>query len=232
MLREIRLQIWLALALVIGISTPADAQNISLYRENFAVQSATQPRRFSHLLSFDFSPRMIRHYGGSYRLIYSFGSTALDLQGAYKLTSWDALGVPASDSDLYADASNQNLIPDPSSEFGRIRSARDAWSQWIAEIGLSYRGRLVPGRARNWMQSARVSIGYTGLTDTVNRLRYSGLNFGTEFGLWYAWKPKILIGPSIGYRFGSVSRSGESALNSRRLPILSLNASLGVNFLL
>jgi hypothetical protein len=160
------------------------------------------------------------------------GSSAIDLQGSYKITSWDALSVPASESDLYADASGESLITDPSSELGRVRNAKDAWTQWIAEIGYSFRGRLMPLNARSWMQSARVSVGYTGLTDSVRQWSYAGLSFGTEFGLWYAWRPKILIGPTLGYRFGSVTRSGESALNSKRLPILSLNAALGVNFLL
>jgi hypothetical protein len=220
--------LWMALF----YPSPSNAQNVSLYKENQAVQAATQPKRFSHLFSIDFSPRLIRHYGGSYRLIYSMGSTAIDLQGSYKMTSWDALSVPASETDLNDDLDGESLITDPSSEFGRVRSAKDAWTQWIAEIGYSFRGRLVPMSARSWMQSARVSIGYTGLTDSVHQLSYAGLSLGTEFGVWYAWRPKILIGPTLGYRFGSVSRSGESALNSKKIPIISLNAALGVNFLL
>jgi hypothetical protein len=229
------LQLLFPLTLVFAAAitpAPALAQTVNLYKENVAVQAATQPRRFSHLVSFDFSPRLIRHYGGSYRLVYSMGSTALDLQGTYKMTSWDALSVPPSESDLNTDAYSQSLINNPSTELGRVRGAKDAWSQWIAELGFSFRGRLIPMGARNWMQSARVSVGYTGLTDTVNQLSYAGLSFGTEFGIWYSWRPKVLIGPSIGYRFGSVTRTGESALNSRRLPILSVNAAIGVNFLL
>jgi hypothetical protein len=201
----------------------------SIYPENTAYQIQTKVNRLYHHVDFRFSPRLIRHFGASYRAEYSMGGRAIDLQGSFLLSSWNALSVPPSADDLSAD--EDSLISDPSTEVGAPRSGSDRWTQWILEAGYSYRGRLVlPIEAKRWTQAARFALGYTGLSDGVNDKRYSGPSINFEISVYYALSQKVLFGPKISYRHGWVHLNGTPTSNLTRVPISTLDMALGLVF--
>lgn len=199
-----------------------------LFKENLAYQWLTQNHLFFHHLNFNFSPFLAKHLGASYRLEYSLGPQAIDLQGSFLSSSWRALSVNPSDAHALED--NEGIISDPASEISRTRGQNDPFSQWMASVGYSYRGRLVPISAKTWMQSARFSVGYTGVTDTNRSLKYSGFFINAEFSILMTVSSKILAGPTMGYRHGWVHLDGKPASNMTRLPIATLEAGLGIVF--
>jgi hypothetical protein len=199
-----------------------------LYKENTSYQWLTQMNRIYHHIDFRFSPRLVRHMGLSYRAEYSLGGPALDLQGSYMLSSWQAISVPPSSS--HSGGDDEGILGDANSELTRARNGSDPWSQWLLELGYSYRGRLIPVTAKKWTQAARVAFGYTGLSDSVNSKSYSGFSVGVEFSLFYAMNSKMLVGPKFSYRHGWVHLNGVPTSNMTRLPITSFDAGLGVVF--
>ena len=217
----------LVLLIVIGFAERSHAIT-QYYKENLPYQWMSQSNRFYHQLDFKFSPRFVKHYGADYRLTYSLGAQAIDLQGSYLKTTWGALSVPPSNSHIGGDS--EGILTDPNSQLSVPRSDTDPWTQWIVELGYSYRGRLIPLDATRWIQAARVSLGYTGIRDTLHALGFSGITLNAEFSLWYPIRPKIMMGPTLGYRHGWVNLDGAPKSNLNRLPIATLEAALGLCF--
>jgi hypothetical protein len=187
----------------------------------------TQAYRFSHQVGLRFSPALGKRQGLDYRLSYSLGQAAVDLQVSYLSSKWSALSVPGSDSDVSLLNDPAQISANPNAEINRSRSASDSWTQWIYELGYSYRGRLIPLESRNWMQSARFAVGFTRLSDLTHGLSYSGASISTEFMLGYSLMPKVLIGPSAGIRSGWAFLNGVPASSETRIPLLSLEMTLG-----
>jgi len=209
--------------LILMISAPASGA--SMYAENAPYQWMTQPYRFSHQVDLRFSPALGKRQGIDYRLSYNLGPSAIDIQVNYLSSKWSALSVPASESDSLNDA--ELILGDPGSELSRARKDSDSWTQWIYELGYSYRGRLIPVEMRNWTQSARFALGYTKLKDLTHGLGYSGVTVNTEFTLGYGILPKLSIGPTVGLRYGWANLDGVPASNMTRIPLLSLEMTVG-----
>ncbi|MBU6154057.1 MAG: hypothetical protein KGP28_07120 [Bdellovibrionales bacterium] len=199
-----------------------------MYPENISHQWLTGMNRFYHHVDIRFSPRMIRHYGASYRLEYSLGGRAIDLQGTFLLSSWDAMSVPPNQTSAETDPGG--LITDPGTEVGRSRNPKDPWNQWLIELGYSYRGRLIPIEAKKWVQAARVAFGYTGIRDVNQEKSYSGFSVNVEFSMFYALNPRFQVGPKFSYRYGWAHLNGVPTSNFTRIPIASFDAALGVVF--
>jgi hypothetical protein len=170
-----------------------------------------------------FNPGM----GGSYRLAYSLGEHAVDLQVAYDQTRWGAI-YPSMDYPL--SGYSGPAVTDPASQVNLPRNASDRWTVLIAEAGLSYRGRLVPRTATKWIQSGRISGGRMMLTDQANGLSFSGLTLNVEVSVWYQLLPKLLIGPTLGYRYGWAYLNGQPNVDTNRIPVRMLQATLGTVF--
>ena len=217
----------LLLSLLLPFAGHAATRN-PMYPENISYQWLAGVNRFNHHIDLRFSPRMVRHYGASYRLEYSLGGRALDLQGTFLLSSWDAMSVPPS---LGSQENNEGgLVDNPVAEVALPRNARDPWNQWILELGYSYRGRLIPIEATKWSQAARAAFGYTGLKDITNNKSYSGFSVNVEFSMYYALNQKFQIGPKLSYRYGWAHLNGVPTSNLTRLPIASFDAALGLVF--
>lgn len=199
------------------------AERLGIYTENIPYTWMTQPYRFYHQVDFRFSPLFMKRFGADYRLNYSLGASAVDLEIAYFTSRWGAMSVPATDTESAAAGT-------PGSQLALPRSDQDSWNQWIAEIGYSYRGRIVPLNERFWMQSARVALGYTGLQDQANSLKFSGISINAEFSLWYPILPRVMMGPTFGWRYGWMHLNGAPSLDVNRLPYTALEASLGAQF--
>jgi hypothetical protein len=195
------------------------------YKENTAYQWITQKYRFSHHLDFRYMNGFNPGIGGSYRLAYSLGEHAVDLQVAYDRTYWGSL-FPSIDSGSYSGAA----VSDPASQLNLPRNASDKWKVLLAEMGLSYRGRLIPRTATKWMQNSRISAGQIRLTDEANSLSFTGLTVNVEFSIWYQLLPKVLIGPTFGYRFGWAYLNGQPNVDTNRIPVKMLQATLGTVF--
>ena len=220
-MKPIRIFAWITLAL------PFAAEASSLYTENVPFQRMTQAFRLSHQVGLRFSPALGKRQGLDYRLTYSLGPSAVDVQISYLTSQWSALSVPGSDSDLGLGNDPAQISLDPNAEINRARSSADSWTQWIYELGYSYRGRLIPLEYRNWMQSARFGLGYTRLKDLAHGLSYSGVSISTEFMIGYALLPNVVMGPGLGIRSGWAHLDGVPANSSTRIPLLSLEMTLG-----
>ncbi len=195
------------------------------YKENTAYQWITQKYRFSHHLDFRYMNGFNPGTGGSYRLAYSLGEHAVDLQVAYDQTRWGAI-FPSLDTGTY---SGQGVL-DPASQINLPRNASDKWSVLITEAGLSYRGRLVPRTATKWIQSGRISGGRMMLTDQANGLSFTGVTVNVEVSIWYQLMPKLLIGPTFGYRYGWAYLNDQPNVDTNRIPVRMLQATLGTVF--
>jgi hypothetical protein len=214
----------LASSLLFGVSSLATEP---FYKENTAYQWITQKYRFSHHLDFRYMNGLNPGMGGSYRLAYSLGEHAVDLQVAYDQTRWGAI-FPSMDYPLFPYTGP--AVTDPNSQVNLPRNASDKWTVLIAEAGLSYRGRLVPRTATKWIQSGRISGGRMMLTDQTNGLSFSGLTVNVEVSVWYQLLPKLLIGPTFGYRFGWAYLNDQPNVDTNRIPVRMLQATLGTVF--
>jgi hypothetical protein len=214
----------LALFSILFLGNPSVAAE-PFYKENTAYQWITQKYRFAHHLDFRYMNGFNPGMGGSYRLAYSLGEHAVDLQVAYDQTRWGAI-FPSLDSGTYSGPA----VTDPASQVNLPRNASDRWTVLIAEAGLSYRGRLVPRTATKWIQSGRISGGRMMLTDQANGLSFSGLTLNVEVSVWYQLLPKLLIGPTLGYRYGWAYLNGQPNVDTNRIPVRMLQATLGTVF--
>ena len=201
----------------------------TVYGENIPYQWMTQPYRFTHQVDLRFSPALGKRQGIDYRLSYSLGPSAIDIQVNYLSSKWSALSAPASDNDI-AFEDPELILSDPASEVNRARKDSDSWTQWIYELGYSYRGRVIPMDMRNWTQSSRFAVGYTKLKDLTHGLGYSGVTLNTEYTLGYAIKPMVSIGPTVGLRYGWAHLDGVPTSNTTRIPLLSLEMTVGAQF--
>ena len=197
------------------------------YKENSAYQWITQKYRFSHHLDFRYMNGFNPGMGGSYRLAYSLGEYSVDLQASYDQTRWGALGALQPDNGA---TPSGPAVSDPTSQLNLPRNASDQWKAMLLEAGLSYRGRLTPRTATKWMQNSRISAGQIRLTDEANSLSFTGLTVNVEFSIWYQLLPKVLIGPTFGYRFGWAYLNGQPNVETNRIPIQMLQATLGTVF--
>jgi hypothetical protein len=211
----------------IALNLPLLAQASPLYSENIPLQWMNQAYRFSHQVGLRFSPALGKRQGLDYRLTYSLGPSAVDFQVTYLSSKWSALSVPGSDSDFDVINDPGQVSTDPNAEINRARSASDSWTQWIYELGYSYRGRLIPLESRKWMQSARFALGYTRLKDLTHGLSYSGASISTDFMIGYSILPKVILGPSLGIRSGWAYLDGVPASSATQIPLLSLEMTLG-----
>ncbi len=211
--------------LLISLATGTSAHSTILYKENTSYSWFTQSYRFYHQVDLHLQPLLSKQIGGDYRMTYSLGETAIDLQATYLATTWKSISTPTDINSGIGGA-----FDDPTAQINLKRNAADAWTQFLFELGYSYRGRLVPMDAKKWLQTARASFGYTSLKDQTHHNTFSGPSFGTEFSLWYQLYPKILIGPTLGYRFGWAYLSGASHTDANRIPLVSLNTSIGTVF--
>lgn len=203
-----------------------------IYSENVPYQWVTQKNQFYQQIDLKFSPLLYKRYGLSYRISYSMGPSAIDLQGSYFVTNWRAISAPITQAELNAASFYEpgGVSDQQGSQINVLRQRDDPWTQWILEFGYSYRGRLVPLNERFWMQSARFSVGYTGLTDKNADLSFKGFTFNTEFMMMYQVNPNFLLGPTIGYRWGWAYLSGREQTLFNRIPLLSLDSSIGAIF--
>jgi hypothetical protein len=208
---------------------PSASQGTTLYPESSAYQWITQSYRLYHQVDFKFSPSLGHHFGGDYRLTYSLGEMALNLQGSYLASSWKYVSTPISKAEFDTSSGGDGVVNNTSAQVNLPRNDNDPWIRASAELGYSYRGRLTPFD-RKWIQSARVSAGYMQLTDQINNLKFTGPTFNVECSIWYQLSSKILIGPTIGYRFGWARRTGGNGLNSDRIPTVTLESALGTVF--
>ena len=197
------------------------------YKENTAYQWITEKYRFSHHLDFRYMNGFNPGIGGSYRLAYSLGEYSVDLQASYDQTRWGALGALQPDNST---APTGPAVSDPTSQLNLPRRASDPWKALLIEAGLAYRGRLTPRTAVKWMQSSRISAGRAMLTDGANGLSFSGMTVNVECSIWYHLLPKVLIGPTFGYRFGWAFLNGQPNVETNRIPIQMLQATLGTVF--
>jgi hypothetical protein len=197
------------------------------YKENTAYQWITQRHRFTHHVDFRYLSGLSASFGGSYRLAYSLGEYAVDLQGSYDRTQWGSLGALPPDNSTVPTGT---AVSDPSSQINLPRNAADKWTALLIETGLSYRGRLVPRTATKWIQNSRLSFGRVMLSDQANALSFTGISMNVEFSIWYQLLPKLLIGPTFGYRFGWAFLDGSPNVETNRIPIQMLQATLGTVF--
>jgi hypothetical protein len=68
------------------------------------------------------------------------------------------------------------------------------------------------------------------LTDQANGLSFSGLTLNVEVSVWYQLLPKLLIGPTLGYRYGWAYLNGQPNVDTNRIPVRMLQATLGTVF--
>jgi hypothetical protein len=197
------------------------------YKENTAYQWITQKYRFTHHLDFRLLPGVKSGMGGSYRLAYSLGEYAFDLQAAYDESSW---GVIFPSGGLTLPLPSSPAADDPNSQLNLPRNASDPWRTLVIEAGISYRGRLVPFKATKWIQSSRISAGRLMLMDKANGLAFSGFGLNVEFSIWYQLLPKLLIGPTFGYRGGWAFLDGNPNVDTNRIPIRMLQTTFGTVF--
>jgi hypothetical protein len=195
------------------------------YKENTAYQWITQKYRFTHHLDYRFDPGLGKSFGGSYRLAYSLGEYAVDLQFIYDRTSWGVISPAAPGT-----AWTGTATTDPASQYNVARSVSDPWTLMNLETGISYRGRLLPRTAFKWIQSGRMSLGYVRMKDGATGLSFAGPGINFEASIWYQVLPKLLIGPTFGYRFGWGYLMGQPNVETNRLPFLQFQATLGTVF--
>ena len=206
-----------------GVATASDP----FYKENTAYQWITQKYRFTHHLDFRLLPGVKSGMGGSYRLAYSLGEYAIDLQAVYDESSW---GVLFPSGGITFPLPPSPAADDPSSQLNLPRNASDPWKVLLFEAGISYRGRLIPLKATKWIQSSRLSAGRLMLMDKANGLAFSGFGLNVEFSIWYQLLPKVLIGPTFGFRGGWAFLDGNPNVDTNRIPIRMLQTTFGTVF--
>jgi hypothetical protein len=228
----IKITLWafLIMGFLSGIPTQAKIQPPSIYAENAAYQFLSETGRFYNQVNLDFSPQLLKRFGGSYRLIYGLGLTAVDLQLGYLSTNWRGVSTNISQSELAA--SQLGTIPsiNPGAELTRARSEQDPWSRMLVEVGYGVRGRLSASGASRWIQSARASLGYAILRDQANSLQFSGVTLGVEAGVMAQMSQNLLFGPSLGYHFGWAHLSSGETNNFNRIPLVSFEGALSMMF--
>jgi hypothetical protein len=207
---------------LIPVTTQANTE--PFYKENTAYQWITQNYRFSHQVDYRFHSDIAGSFGANYRLSYSLGEYAVDLQAIFDRTNWDAIFPVTPGTPPTGPAVSEN------SQYNRPRNATDKWTLLTLESGLSYRGRLVPGTATKWIQSSRVSAGYVRLFEQASGLQFAGPSINFEASVWYQLLPKVLIGPTIGYRFGWGYLMGKPNLELDRIPFRQFQLNFGTVF--
>jgi hypothetical protein len=68
------------------------------------------------------------------------------------------------------------------------------------------------------------------LMDKANGLAFSGFGLNVEFSIWYQLLPKLLIGPTFGYRGGWAFLDGNPNVDTNRIPIRMLQTTFGTVF--
>ncbi len=193
----------------LAVSTPPSGITLApFYKENTSYTILARPGRISHFVHIDLNPTSGFAKGAGYRFQYSLGMTQVDLGTQYLRGGLRNFSPEPS----YTDGSNSFL--------DQNHSATSPWSLATAELGFSVRGRIFPYAERDWIQYARVSVGYGALKDETANSNYPGYIFGVEAGLQRAMNSRFSYAPYLAWRFGSLAS----------VPLSSIVLGVGIGF--
>jgi hypothetical protein len=192
-----------------------------------------------------FSLQMGRHWyisgggtigaGLSDRMLGSFsigrqGSfTDVFLKGRIGNAVWGGMQVRPATVEA-VDGATFPSFTDPNSEYNRFRLVTDPWSVLEVQLGLGWRGTLLPVILPGFSQAFHVTLGSGQYQDLANELVFTPLLVGFEASMqWHIGSSRAWgLESRVGYNFGSLYRNDAKSGQLGLLPVRWADGSLNL----
>jgi|GEM_PF-3110641 len=119
---------------------------------------------------------------------------------------------------------------DPNSEYNRFRLVTDPWSVLEVQLGLGWRGTLLPVILPGFSQAFHVTLGSGQYQDLANELVFTPMLLGFEAAMqWHIGSSRAWgLEGRVGYNFGSLSRNDAKSGQLGLLPVRWADGSLNL----
>ena len=128
------------------------------------------------------------------------------------------------------DGSTFPSFTDPNSEYNRFRLVTDPWSVLEVQLGLGWRGTLLPVILPGFSQAFHMTLGTGQYQDLANELTFTPALLGFEASMqWHIGSSRAWgLEGRIGYNFGSLHRNDAKSGQLGLLPVRWADGSLNL----